>query len=244
MRYYEPFEDADGEIGLLQVDVEPGHHSWRVITAGEIYAAGTDAHERKFYERQIEGAAWPLPRKLDPVGGMDQDWAKLEQDIVRYLHAHIWIADDRAYDLLACWVIASYLRDRFTFMPLLIIDGITVSGKSTLQEALAGLIYHGVYFGNYTPAAITRIIKRADASICLDESIDNLAGEKAVGPSSTMRASTVMTRSAHRWARCGNPPPLSSAVKKRPLLRRNLHVLARVPTMFGEAHHPMFWPAL
>ena len=90
MRYYEPFEDADGEISLLQVDVEPGHHSWRVITAGEIYAAGTDPHERKFYERQIEGAAWPLPRKLDPVGGMDQDWAKLEQDIVRYLHAHIW----------------------------------------------------------------------------------------------------------------------------------------------------------
>jgi len=175
----EPYQDKDGQISLAYIT---GTGRFETITAAEIFdEAKTSDDNRKIYRRMLAHAAWMLPGKIAPGDAVKADnLPELEARIVRYLAKYVWIKDDRAYDLLACWVISSYFRDSFRFLPLIILDGTTISGKSTLQEALANICYHGVFFTNYSSAAVTRMIKHGRVTVCLDESIDNVSGDRGL----------------------------------------------------------------
>lgn len=176
----EPYVRDDGQPGLISLNSK-GEYS--DLSLNDCYDKYTyEENEIKILDNAIRNYVWRRPGKMNPLY-KDDSRSRLEEvecDIVSYLKRHVWIKDPRYYDLLACWVISSYFRDEYRFLPLLIIDGTTVAGKSTLQETLAAISYHGFVTSNYSSAAVTRLIKHWRISVFLDESLDNIGGDRGV----------------------------------------------------------------
>lgn len=175
----EPFRDPDGSVSLAIID---GDGEFRTVKEREIFdetlVAKTLQPVLTEYLTQIY---WAMPGEMAvDLAPRPEEMKELETRIVRYLAQYVWIQDSRAYDLLACWVILSYFRPNFHYVPLLILDGATVAGKSTLVSAMSKICYHGYRADNYSAAAVTRMIKRYDSTICLDEAIDNIAGDRGI----------------------------------------------------------------
>lgn len=169
----EPFEGADGKTGVV---------AWDDQTAPEIYThdricltgSGVTPEEAQHILGVIDKALWPLPGPIDLQSVETIDLKRIHNSIVRYIGTYIWIRDTRAYDLLADWVILTYLRPSYRFMPILMLDGTTVSGKSTLMEILHSIVYRGYLTSSFSNAALVRAVYCCDATILCDESLDNI----------------------------------------------------------------------
>lgn len=183
----EPYLSREGERCIFVRD----DGGYRIIHESELFSDGFPEAERKYWTRILNDAIWPLPGDIDMHSAPRGDeLPRIAIRIVRYLRRHVYIKDDRMYSLLAVWVIASYFRDRWPYMPLIIIDGVTVAGKSTLQQALARICYRGFCTNNYSSAAIVRLIKRCDISVMLDESLDNLSGDRGADLANLIKSVT------------------------------------------------------
>lgn len=179
IRSIEPFEDGDGDISLAIVD---GNGEFKTLRSKDIFNECLVLKNlQPFLGKFISQIYWKLPGNIAiNLAPKPEDMWKLEKRIVRYLAQYVWIQDGRAYDLLACWTILSYFRPSFHYIPLIILDGATVAGKSTLVSAMSKICYHGYRADNYSAAAITRMIKHYDSTICLDETIDNISGDRGI----------------------------------------------------------------
>lgn len=104
----------------------------------------------------------------------------IHRRIVKYLRNYIYLNDDDVYDLVANWVIGTYFKDQFTSFPLLIFDGVTVSGKTTFLEALEKIVYRGELFTSATAASLAREIQDYHPTIILDEILDSKQSERWV----------------------------------------------------------------
>ncbi|MCI2075167.1 MAG: hypothetical protein LKJ94_05665 [Candidatus Methanomethylophilus sp.] len=175
----EPFIDDDGSMSLAIVD---GDGEFETVKSKDICnECIISKNLQPFLLELTNQVYWKLPGKIAiNLAPKPEDLWKLEKRIVRYLAQYVWIQDDRAYDLLACWAILSYFRPSFHYIPLIILDGATVAGKSTLVSAMSKICYHGYRADNYSAAAITRMIKRFDSTICLDEAVDNISGDRGI----------------------------------------------------------------
>ncbi len=53
-----------------------------------------------------------------------------------------WHSDERYYDLVVCWAIATYFHPVFQYFPLLIVQGQGETGKTTLLEVLRQICWN------------------------------------------------------------------------------------------------------
>ncbi len=175
----EPFLEKDGSTSIYEVR----YGQKRIIRSSDLYTDQYDDTERKYYAQILNTAVWKLPDSLDPRSiprdtEGKPDLKNIEERIEKYLRRYVYIEDDGMYPLLANWVIMTYYRRNFNYSPLVIIDGVTSAGKSTLQSALAAVSYRGFCTSNYSSAAVVRLIKKFNVSVFLDESLDNITGER------------------------------------------------------------------
>ena len=185
-RIAEPFLDGSEVCIFEYVDGRVD-----IIRESELYTNKYSDAERKEWMKFLEGVIWPLPNRIDLHNAPRlHDIPGLLSRIHRYLQKHVYIRDDKIYNLLAVWVIASYFREEWPYMPLIIIDGVTVAGKSTLQNALAKISYRGFCTNNYSSAGVVRLIKKYDITVCLDESLDNLAGDRGADLANLIKSVT------------------------------------------------------
>ena len=175
----EPYRNQDGDTEILEII----DGNIRTITRKDLWGDNIAEGERNRYLKIIDQVVWELPGRLDardaprrPDG--TADYIGVATRIEKYLRQHVYIEDEKTYTLLSIWVIMTYYRNEFSYSPLVIIDGVTTAGKSTLQEALAAVSYRGFCTSNYSSAAIVRLIKRSDISVFLDEALDNITGER------------------------------------------------------------------
>lgn len=178
-RELEPFRADNGEVEFAMIDRDGDDKTLTLTDAlnDEIMIKGG----KEMIMDLLQHISWDLPEKID-IGRSPktEDLPRLQARIARYLRRYVWIKDERAYDLLACWAILSYFRKEYHYIPLIILDGATEAGKSTLIAAMSKICYRAYKAINYSSAAINRIKAKVNATICLDEALDNIAGDRGV----------------------------------------------------------------
>ena len=179
-KYIEPFMRKDK---LCMLTVHPG--SITEVDLSRVYDPKEYTNkEREAIEMRMT-YRWPLPRDLFQEGGTPgmlrselRTLKEITASIIRYLRRYVWLRKDSTYELLAMWIISTYFRDRFRFSPIIIADGITETGKSTLAKCLELVTYHAESWISCSAAAIAREIEDYDATIIMDEAIDALTSER------------------------------------------------------------------
>ncbi|MBR0861204.1 DUF3631 domain-containing protein [Bradyrhizobium sp. YCK136] len=123
--------------------------------------AGSSGHE----------IALPEPEPCDDaVNG-----AALLDDIVAQIRRYV-VLPEHAVRACACWVLHTFLAERFLVSPRLCVSSPTKGcGKTTLLDVLARLVQRPLLASNITPAAVFRVIEKCKPSLLIDEADTFLA---------------------------------------------------------------------
>ena len=95
--------------------------------------------------------------------------AEVHQQIRQYLQKYMGLPHPAEYDLLALWIMGTYLKPLFKCYPILFFNAPYESGKSRCLEAIAQLAFNGKWFGEISPAGFRRYSANIKPTFCLDE---------------------------------------------------------------------------
>jgi len=168
---------------LTKVLILNGAGDTETISASDIYNQDKyTKDEIRILENAVHRSAWHSPGKFNDheLLPIENDLSQIHGRIVRYLRRFVWFSDDNAYDLVANWVISSYFREVFRYAPVLIFDGVTVSGKSTTLKTLNLIVYRGQYVTNYSAAALSRQIETDNVTLLLDELMGTMQSDRGM----------------------------------------------------------------
>lgn len=90
----------------------------------------------------------------------------------KFIRRHIelfWTDEEEDYDILAMWVLLSYLQENLTVFPQIWVYGSQSSGKTRLLELLSEISYRGIMASHITSAALATLTEQAKATIFMDE---------------------------------------------------------------------------
>ena len=93
----------------------------------------------------------------------------IHQSIRAYLQKYLGLRHPAEYDLLALWIMGTYLKPLFKCYPILFFNAPYESGKSRCLEAVSQLSFNGKWFGEISPAAFRRYSAEIKPTFCLDE---------------------------------------------------------------------------
>lgn len=102
------------------------------------------------------------PRPFGPL-------AQLLSDAGRHLRARVWLPDESAYQVVACFVAMTYVYPLFPALPILLALGPPSSGKSELGEAVAELSANGILAGQLRAAGMVRLLDESRGLLVLDD---------------------------------------------------------------------------
>jgi hypothetical protein len=91
---------------------------------------------------------------FDEVKGLAQDY--------------LYLVDEKMFDVMALYVVSSYLHEELACFPRILVVGSSHTGKSKIGTILS-LAYRGVNAGNASMSAAFRTIDRYGSSLFLDE---------------------------------------------------------------------------
>ncbi len=125
-------------------------------------------------------AAAGCPRLLEPRWGRESiqefqsgaaapDTAGIHQSVRAYLQQYLGFRHPAEYDLVALWIMGTYLKPLFKCYPILFFNAPYESGKSRCLEVISQLAFNGKWFGEITPAAFRRYSAETRPTFCLDE---------------------------------------------------------------------------
>ena len=92
-------------------------------------------------------------------------WLKIKT----FLRDHLDLVDERQYDVITAWIVATYSLEKWTSVPYLSFSGPVKSGKTRAQECLQHLSYRGVLVANISTAALYRLLDNYHPTMLLDE---------------------------------------------------------------------------
>jgi hypothetical protein len=134
-----------------------GDGSWRDDTVSYVSHAG---------KRLVPMKCPPWPLAGTPVDyGSDKDLVNEMQEFWKYHHE---IRDNRAYTVLACWILATYRTEQFNIIPYLDFLGPKGTGKTRALELLSQLAYRGCLVTHPTPAVVFRLVDRYTPTLLAD----------------------------------------------------------------------------
>lgn len=85
--------------------------------------------------------------------------------------------DDRWIDVVALFILLSYVHQIYPAFPYFQVNGYRESGKTTLLEIIAALSFNGILTSSVSPAFIFRYVDSFQATICIDE-FEGLDGKR------------------------------------------------------------------
>lgn len=103
--------------------------------------------------------------------------AQIQGEIRGYLQKYLGFRHPAEYDLVAIWIMGTYLKPLFKCYPILFFNAPYESGKSRCLEAISQLAFNGKWFGEISPAAFRRYGTEIKPTFCLDEVTE--LGEKS-----------------------------------------------------------------
>lgn len=101
-------------------------------------------------------------------GAAAPDTTEVHRQVRSYLQKYLGLRHPAEYDLIACWIMGTYLKPLFKCYPILSFTAPHESGKSRCLEAISQLALNGKWFGEITPAAFRRFTE-SKLTFCLDE---------------------------------------------------------------------------
>jgi hypothetical protein len=118
---------------------------------------------------------------LDFVSGADYGPPeRLHQKIVEYLKTYIFFQNQEHFDMLAVWVMGTYLYRAFRYFPYLHLNAEKGSGKTLLMELLAPIAFNGVLMAQPPASTVLKLIEQNAASLFMDE-VEGLSEGKSSG---------------------------------------------------------------
>lgn len=96
----------------------------------------------------------------------------LEQlyDFIRKkVEMHVWFAEPIYYDLLALWIVATYMHQAFPSLGYCHCHGVSGSGKSRALSVLSSLAWKGLSASSISPASLYRIVEAVRPTLIIDE---------------------------------------------------------------------------
>jgi putative DNA primase/helicase len=119
-------------------------------------------------ENEQSKATIEIVESLEPWGEVI-DGAALLTEMGRILSKHVFLKPGQAY-ALSLWALGTYCMDGWRLFPkVLITSPEKRCGKSTLSEALEGMVYRPLLTSNISPAAIYRCIDCWTPTLLIDE---------------------------------------------------------------------------
>lgn len=103
------------------------------------------------------------------------------EEVRDFIHRYVYLSDERLYDVLASFAIASWKREIWRAVPYLAFIGNIETGKTRALEVLRQLCYHAVSAVSITPAAITRVLDEYKCTLLLDQAEKLLTQETEAG---------------------------------------------------------------
>lgn len=101
-------------------------------------------------------------------GAQCPDTTGIHQRVRAYLQKYLGLRHCAEYDLVAFWIMGTYLKPLFKCYPILFFNAPYESGKTRCLEAVGQLSLNGKWFGEITPAAFRRYAE-SKITFCLDE---------------------------------------------------------------------------
>ncbi len=95
--------------------------------------------------------------------------AEIHRQIREYLQQYLGLRHPGEYDLLALWIMGTYLKPLFKCYPILFFNAPYESGKSRCLETIGQLSFNGKWFGEISPAGFRRFSVDHKPTFCLDE---------------------------------------------------------------------------
>ncbi len=165
----EPFEDDEGQ-GLAVIN-----HERRLFIEDldVLMKEGDKVRNRAI--KVFEDCFWKLPRR-PCVELPDQD---LHTDVVRFVYDHIEFTDEGFYEVVASFILCSYIPELLRFAPRMMFYGPTRSGKSRALDVLRRLSYRGWWLLAPTGAALYRTIEEYHPTVLMDEYQD-IVGDRSI----------------------------------------------------------------
>lgn len=90
---------------------------------------------------------------------------------------HIWFSNSLSYDLIALWIMGTYMYWAFSSYPYIHLSGTPDSGKSRVQRLISCLAFNGYFTESISGSSIFRYTDDMRATLCVDEQ-EFLASEK------------------------------------------------------------------
>lgn len=103
----------------------------------------------------------------------------LHREIAEYIKEYVYLRDSAMYDLLACWVMGTYVMAAFSHFPYLHINAERGSGKTLLLEVIAPLCFNGEILTNPSGNSLVRLIEKKLPTLLIDET-EALTNEHAM----------------------------------------------------------------
>jgi len=97
------------------------------------------------------------------------DFNQLYDEIRDFIYVHADLPDTRLYDILTCWIIATWLLEVWDVVGYVFLLGPRSSGKTRVLEILSALSYRGMLTPNISGPALFRVTEKLKPTLCLDE---------------------------------------------------------------------------
>ena len=108
---------------------------------------------------------WFLAEEPIIYGNEEELWNETRQ----FIKEHLYLEDEKLYDVLTAWVHASWIPEVWTVVPYPFFYGPVASGKTRALEVLHRICYRGILSANITTAALFRACNQWHPTIILDE---------------------------------------------------------------------------
>ena len=93
----------------------------------------------------------------------------MHADILTYIKRHIYFPTPETYDLIAVWIMGTYIFRAFRYFPYLHLNAEKGSGKTLLMELMSPIAFNGVHMSQPSAATVLKLIAQDSATLFIDE---------------------------------------------------------------------------
>ena len=121
-------------------------------------------------EDQLSMAGFSHSSVLDYFSGAGIEAPNvLHADILSYIERYIYLPMPELYDLIAVWIMGTFIYRAFRYFPYLHLNAEKGSGKTLLMELMSPIAFNGVYMSQPTAATVLKLIAQDSATLFIDE---------------------------------------------------------------------------
>jgi hypothetical protein len=157
----------DGLVDLVEHEGQP---AFLVSEDGRLRTLTTVERDgRVLSPPSREQIPWLLPREEEVLRWVQEDSdSQLYDDLIVYYRAASELPDEPHYELIALWVLHTYLLERMQFSPELCLFAVPERGKTRTGKAITYVAYRGIHVESLRDPYIVRFAAYCGGTIFFD----------------------------------------------------------------------------